>query len=204
MTFDDNKMFANYINKRLRVLNEGTHADAGLEQANSKRLVEILDMIKSDANMATQFALTPEEFASVIEWAKNKFAATAPASKPGHKDESGAMGGSREPIVLMPKRVGESVVKEKKQTKDEDNMEMVKPKSEETEEEYLARRDGAIRAAIAAKEESEEQTALSSHYNVNHEALDLVDSLLNHAKKYSKADAIKILTMASDRLQNKA
>ena len=177
MTFDDNKMFANYINKRLQVLNEGTYADAGLEQANSKRLVEILDMIKSDANMATQFALSPEEFAGVIEWAKAKFAGT--------------------------RMQGESVVKEKKQTKDEDNMEMIKPKSEETEEEYLARRDSAIRAAIAAKEESEEQTALNSHYNVNHEALDLVDSLLNHAKKYSKADAIKILTMASDRLQNK-
>lgn len=200
MTFDDNKMFANYINKRLQVLNEGTYADAGLEQANSKRLIEILDMIKSDANMATQFALTPEEFAGVIEWAKNKFAATAPASKPGHKDESGALGGP----VFTTKRVGESVVKEKKQTKDEDNMDMVKPKTEETEEEYLARRDSAIRAAIAAKEESEEQTALNSHYNVNHEALDLVDSLLNHARKYSKADAIKILTMASDRLQNKA
>lgn len=178
MTFDDSKMFENYVNKRLQVLNEGTYADAGLDQANSKRLVEILDMIKSDANMATQFALSPEEFAGVIEWAKTKF------------------GG--------PKMQGESVVKEKKQTKDEDNMEMVKPKSEETEEEYLARRDSAIRAAIAAKEESEEQTALNSHYNVNHEALDLVDSLLNHAKKYSKADAIKILTMASDRLQNKA
>ena len=178
MTLDDIKMFESYVNKRFKVINEGTYSDAGLEQANSKRLVEILDMLKTDANLATKFALSPEEFAGVIEWAKTKF------------------GG---PVQ------GESVVKEKKEAKDEDNMEMVvKPKSEETEEEYLARRDAAIKAAISAKEESEEQAALSSHYNVNHETLDLIDKLINHPKKYSKADTIKILTMAADKLQNKA
>jgi len=202
MTLDDIKMFESYVNKRFKVINEGTYSDASLEQANSKRLVEILDMLKSDANLATKFALSPEEFAGVIEWAKTKFDATTPTTKPpGYKDESGALGGP----VFTTKRVKESVVKEKKEAKDEDNMEMVvKPKSEETEEEYLARRDSAIKAAISAKEESEEQAALNSHYNVNHEALDLVDKLINHPKKYSKADTIKILTMAADKLQNKA
>jgi len=34
--------------------------------------------------------------------------------------------------------------------------------------------------------------------------IDLVDKLINHPKKYSKADTIKILTMAADKLQNKA
>jgi len=87
--------------------------------------------------------------------------------------------------------------------KSEETEVIVKPKSEETEEEYLARRDAAIKASIAAKEESEEQHAVKSHYNVSHHALDLVDSLLSHPHKYSKADVIKILQIASDKLQNK-
>lgn len=169
-----------------------TNTKEAEEKANSKRLVEILDGLKTDANLATKFALTPEEFVSVIEWAKKKFTSESP--KPD-------MGG---PLTTKP--VGEGVVSEKKKenAKDEDNMEVVKPSSEETEEEYLARRDAAIKASIAAKEESEEQAAMNSHYNTNHEALDLVHSLINHPKKYTKADAIKILALASDKLQNKA
>jgi len=32
----------------------------------------------------------------------------------------------------------------------------------------------------------------------------LIDKLINHPKRYSKADVIKILVMAADKLQNKA
>jgi len=197
MTKDMHLMFEKYITARkTNVVNEiaapvaqgGVPAPQGqasaqaLEQANTKRALELLDTLKNDANLATKFALQPQEFASFIEWAKNK------------------VSGGKAPVMS-----GESVVKEKKQEKDEDNLEMVaKPKSEETEEEYLARRDSAIKAAIAAKEESEEQAAMSTHYNTNHEALDLVDSLLNHPKRYSKADAVKVLTLALDKLHGKA
>ena len=53
-------------------------------------------------------------------------------------------------------------------------------------------------------EESEEQNALNSHYNVNHEALDLVEHLMDHPKKYQKSDVVKILTIAADHLNHKA
>ena len=189
-------MFENYVKSRnSKVVNEiaahapqGTAHNATLDQANVKRVSELLDMLKTDANLATKFALRPEEFADVIEWAKNKIggSSSAPATS------------------ALDSLKGESVVKEKKE-KDEDNIEIVaRPKAEETEEEYLARRDAAIKASISAKEESEEQAAIASHYNTNHEALDLVDHLLTHPKKYSKSDVIKIITLASDKLQNKA
>ena len=196
MTKDMHLMFENYVKSRnSKVVNEiaapapqGTAHNAALDQANVKRVSELLDMLKTDANLATKFALRPEEFADVIEWAKNKIG-----------------GSSSAPVTsALDSLKGESVVKEKKE-KDEDNIEMVvKPKSEETEEEYLARRDAAIKASITAKEESEEQAAMNSHYNTNHESLDLVDNLINHPKKYSKADTIKILTLALDRLNGKA
>lgn len=92
---------------------------------------------------------------------------------------------------------------EKKQVKDEENLEVVKPSSEESEQEYLDRRHTAITAAVEERERSEEEEAINTHYNVNHEALDLVDALLNHPKKYRKADAIKILELASGKLQKK-
>jgi len=189
MTKDTHLMFENYI--KSRVVSEiaapamGTASAQSLEQANTKRVLELLDTLKNDANLATKFALSPEEFVSVIEWAKNK------------------IGGGAAPSASLS---GESVVKEKKEkAKDEDNIEMVtRPKSEETEEEYLARRDAAIKASIAAKEESEEQAAMSSHFNTSHHALDLVDTLLHSPKKYSKADAIKVLSLALDKLHGKA
>ena len=71
------------------------------------------------------------------------------------------------------------------------------------QDEFLAKRRATISAAIHSKEKSEEEEALNSHYNVNHEALDLCDHLLAHPKKYSKSDIIKILTMANDHLNHK-
>lgn len=71
------------------------------------------------------------------------------------------------------------------------------------QDEFLAKRRATISAAIHSKEKSEEEEALNSHYNVNHEALDLCDHLLSHPKKYSKGDMIKILTMANDHLNHK-
>lgn len=185
MTKDMHLMFEKYVSSRSKVVNEGGAYDANLNAANAKRLNDILDMIKTDANMAVKFALSPQEFASVIEWAKTKLAAP-------EAEEDSAM-------ENMP--VGEATTKEEKDLEAAKNL---KPKSEETEEEYLARRDSAIKAAIAAKEESEEQHAMNSHYNTSHEALDLVDSLLHSPKKYAKADVIKVLSLALDKLNNKA
>ena len=71
------------------------------------------------------------------------------------------------------------------------------------QDEYLQKRRAAISAAVHSKEESEEAEAMQSHYNVNHEALDLCDHLLTHPKKYKKADIMKILTIASDHLTHK-
>ena len=71
------------------------------------------------------------------------------------------------------------------------------------QDEFLKKRRAAITAAIHSKEQSEEEEALKSHYNVNHEALDLCDHLLAHPKKYSKSDIVKILTLASDHLNHK-
>jgi hypothetical protein len=71
------------------------------------------------------------------------------------------------------------------------------------QDEYLAKRRAAISAAVHSKEESEEAEAMQSHYNVNHEALDLCDHLLTHPKKYKKADIMKIITIASDHLTHK-
>jgi len=72
------------------------------------------------------------------------------------------------------------------------------------QDEYLRKRRDAIAQKIHAKEESEEQNALNSHYNVNHEALDLVEHLMDHPKKYYKSDVVKILTIAADHLNHKA
>lgn len=71
------------------------------------------------------------------------------------------------------------------------------------QDEYLAKRRAAISAAIRSKEESEEQEAMNTHYNVNHEALDLCDHLLTHPKKYKKGDIMKILSTAQDHLSHK-
>lgn len=192
MINDVHLMFAKYVASRSsKLITEGTASEESLNAANVKRLMEILDTIKTDANMAVKFALSPEEFAGVIDWAKNKIAA------PGSEQEEDA---SME-TTIENSPVGEAVSKEEKDLEAAKNL---KPKSEETEEEYLARRDSAIKAAISAKEESEEQTAMNAHYNTSHEALDLVDSLLHSPKKYSKADAIKVLTIALDKLHGKA
>jgi len=72
------------------------------------------------------------------------------------------------------------------------------------QDEYLAKRRAAISAAIRSKEESEEQEAMNTHYNVNHEALDLCDHLLTHPKKYKKGDIMKILSTAQDHLSHKS
>lgn len=72
------------------------------------------------------------------------------------------------------------------------------------QDEYLSKRRAAISASIRSKEESEEQEAMASHYNVNHEALDLCDHLLSHPKKYKKADIMKILSIANDHLNHKS
>lgn len=71
------------------------------------------------------------------------------------------------------------------------------------QDEYLAKRRAAISAAIHSKEESEEQEAMNTHYNVNHEALDLCDHLLTHPKKYKKNDIMKIIQTAQDHLSHK-
>ena len=71
------------------------------------------------------------------------------------------------------------------------------------QDEYLSKRRAAISASIKAKEESEEQEAMATHYNVNHEALDLCDHLLAHPKKYKKGDIMKILSIATDHLNHK-
>jgi len=71
------------------------------------------------------------------------------------------------------------------------------------QDEYLQKRRAAISAAVHSKEESEEAEAMQSHYNVNHEALDLCDHLLTHPKKYKKADIMKIIQIASDHLTHK-
>lgn len=71
------------------------------------------------------------------------------------------------------------------------------------QDEYLAKRRSAISAAIRSKEEAEEQEAMNTHYNVNHEALDLCDHLLTHPKKYRKGDIMKILSTAQDHLSHK-
>lgn len=182
-------MFEKYVEARKAVVVEEaqpnypqTNSKAALDAANNKRLIEILDTIKNDANMATKFALSPQEFASVIDWAKSKF----------------SVGGEEQEVKSTPPMMGEGVDAEVEAAKN------LKPKSEETEEEYLARRDAAIKAAISAKEESEEHTAMQSHYNTHHHALDLVDGLLKSPKKYSKADVIKVLTLALDKLNGKA
>jgi hypothetical protein len=197
MIIDSHLMYEKYVTSRKsKVLNEdasqGAAGNAALDQANTKRMSQILDMLKANKDLATKLALHPDEFASVLDWAKTRIGGQP--AKPANPVGTAVVNAVQ----------GEAVVKEKKE-KSEDNLEMVvKPKSEETEEEYLARRDAAIKASIAAKEESEEQAAISSHYNTNHEALDLVDHLLTHPKKYSKSDVIKIVTLASDKLQNKA
>lgn len=71
------------------------------------------------------------------------------------------------------------------------------------QDEYLAKRRAAISAAIRSKEEAEEQEAMATHYNVNHEALDLCDHLISHPKKYKKGDIMKILSTAQDHLSHK-
>jgi len=71
------------------------------------------------------------------------------------------------------------------------------------QDEYLAKRRAAISASIKSKEEAEEQEAMATHYNVNHEALDLCDHLLSHPKKYKKGDIMKIISIASDHLNHK-
>lgn len=72
------------------------------------------------------------------------------------------------------------------------------------QDEYLRKRREMIGRKVQGMEESEEQNALNSHYNVNHEALDLVEHLMDHPKKYKKADVVKILTIATDHLNHKA
>jgi len=211
MTKDSHLMFEKYISSR-KTLNESIvpvgfpnnvggsrtsiepsqiNTKEAEDKANTKRIVELLDMLKNNSNLATKFALSPEEYSSFIDWAKSKFK-TEPSLPHLDTDNDGG--------ILTTKKFGEGV----DVTDEVEAAKALKPKSEETEEEYLARRDSAIRAAISAKEESEEQAALSSHYNTSHEALDLVDSLLNHRNKYAKGDVIKILTLALDKLNNKA
>ena len=169
--------------------NTQVHSKQALEAANTKRMLQILDMLKKDSSLAVKFALSPEEFSGVLDWAKGKF-----GGAPGESEEGGEGGDGS---VAM----GEAVEKAEKELEAAKNM---KPKSEETEEEYLARRDSAIKAAIASKEEAEEHMALQSHYNTQNHALDLVDGLLKSPKKYPKADVIKILSLALDKLNNKS
>jgi hypothetical protein len=71
------------------------------------------------------------------------------------------------------------------------------------QDEYLQKRRAAVSAAIKSKEESEEADVMQSHYNVNHEALDLCDHLLTHPKKYKKGDIMKIIQTAQDHLSHK-
>jgi len=218
MTKDSHLMFEKYISSR-KTLNESivpvgfpntvggsrtsiepsqTNTKEAEDKANSKRILQILDTLKGNSRMATQFALSPEEFASVIDWAKSKF-------NSGENEEN-KIGGPDATLTtaVNPDSVSTAAVGEGVGSEDVDAALNLKHKSEETEQEYLERRDKAIKAAIAAKEESEEQAALSSHYNTNHEALDLVDSLLNHKNRYAKGDVIKILSLALDKLNNKA
>jgi hypothetical protein len=203
MTNDSRLMFEKYVaarSSKKNLVNEDLEHSANAEKAAQfNRLTEVINIIRGDKNVFSairaKLAQTPEEFLNFLKWAQQHLASSTPsqADEMGVEgDNSGSSVGSSDASP-----VGE------KTEKDEDNEMPVKGKSEETEEEYLARRDAAIKASIAAKEESEEQQAVSSHYNVNHHALDIVDSLLNHPKKYSKADAVKILQIANDKLQNK-
>ena len=170
------------------------NSNQALDAANAKRILEILEIVKKDPRLPVKFALSPEEFASVIDWAKSKFGGSAPVEN----EEGGDMGGE---AAASPATMGEAVEKAEKDLEAAKNL---KPKSEETEEEYLARRDSAIKAAIAAKEEAEEHMAMQSHYNTQNHALDLIDGLLKSPKKYQKADTIKILSLALDKLNGKA
>lgn len=201
MTKDNRLMFEKYVSSRNnKILNEQAPLQNSAQaeaSAQHKRLAEVVDIIRGDKNVfnsiRSKLAQTPEEFLSFLKWAHQHLLSSAPSQS--DEMSAGAPAG-----VSDATPVGEATEKEDKEV---EKAKALKPKSEETEEEYLARRDAAIKAAISAKEESEEQQAVSTHYNVNHHALDLVDSLLNHPKKYSKADAIKILQLASDKLQNK-
>lgn len=201
MTKDNRLMFEKYVSSRSnKVLNEQAPLQNSAQAESSaqhKRLAEVIDIVRGDKNVfnliRSKLAQTPEEFLNFLKWAHQHLLSSAPSQS--DEMSAGAPAG-----VSNAAPVGEATEKEDKEV---EKAKALKPKSEETEEEYLARRDAAIKAAIASKEESEEQQAVSTHYNVNHHALDLVDSLLNHPKKYSKADAIKILQLASDKLQNK-
>ena len=203
MIRDTRLMFEKYVASRSKkVVNEAlTHSATAEASAQKGRLAEVINIIRGDKNVfgaiRAKLAQTPEEFLNFLKWAQQHL-----ASSPTEADEMGVTGDNSGSAVGTgdASPVGEAVSKEDKDLEAAKNL---KHKSEETEEEYLARRDAAIKASIAAKEESEEQQAVSTHYNVNHHALDIVDSLLNHPKKYSKADAIKILQLASDKLQNK-
>jgi hypothetical protein len=107
--------------------------------------------------------------------------------------------------ILFEKYVKRNILKEEpaydpvgKEDRDVNNDGVV-----DKQDEYLLKRRSAISAAIAAKEKNEEEEATATHYNTNHEALDLIDALLASPKKYKKADLVKILTLASDHLQHK-
>lgn len=188
----------NVINEAAAPLQQAGQSSAsqeGLEQAHSKRLRDVLDLIHGDKKLFDhvkyQLALAPEEMVSFLEWAKKKVGGAGEAEEGG---DVGEISGGDGPM-------GEAVEKADKEIEAAKNL---KPKSEETEEEYLERRDRAIKAAIAAKEEAEEQMTMQSHYNTQNHALDLVDGLLKSPKKYQKADAIKILSLALDKLNGKS
>lgn len=217
MTKDNHMMFERYVSSR-KALNESivpnnvggsrtpinpsaqTNTKEAEEKANSKRILEILENLKNDANLATQFALSPEEFVSVLDWAKRKISGPSQAEETPSNTADSSMGMSSEPSQDE-ESIKEAVVKANDELEAAKNL---KPRSEETEEEYLARRDSAIKAAIAAKEEAEEHAAMQSHYNTQNQALDLIDNLLKSPKKYQKADTIKILSLALDKLNGKA
>jgi hypothetical protein len=206
MTKDSRLMFEKYVshlkNKILKeqaLLQNSAQAE---KSAQHSRLVEVVNIIRGDKSIfnsiRAKLAQTPEEFLNFLKWAQQYLS----SSTPTEADEMGASGdNSGESVgVSDASPVGEGTEKEEKKIEKD---KILKHKSEETEQEYLDKRDKAIKDAIAAQEESEEQQAVSTHYNINHHALDLVNGLLNHPKKYSKAEAIKILQIASDKLQNK-
>lgn len=200
MTKDNHLMFERYVESKKAVLNEnvGTATGANLEQAHNKRLLDLLNLIHGDKKIFDQIkynlAIDGNEMVSFLEWAKKKLGG---ASTPAQAEEAPMPSDSNE----SEESIKEAVAKANQDLEAAKNL---KPRSEETEEEYLARRDSAIKAAISAKEEAEEHAAMQSHYNTQNHALDLIDGLLKSPKKYQKADTIKILSLALDKLNGKA
>lgn len=204
-------MFEKYITSR-KAVNEagaapamGTASKENLEQAHSKRLADLLNIVQSDKSVFDKIryhlALDGQEFVSFLDWAKNKVGVPSQAEETPSDTSDASMGGMDSAPSQDDESIKEAVAKANSDLEAAKNL---KPRSEETEEEYLARRDSAIKAAIAAKEEAEEHAAMQSHYNTQNQALDLIDNLLKSPKKYQKADTIKILSLALDKLNGKA